>query len=447
MRTHTSFTLFALLILIAWLVATVVSAPFKTHSAHALPALTQDGQDPASDKAPGQDPALTGTTNAGDELQDNDQGDEDQANDQESLGFIDFAIIVRSLFLVGIPGILGGFVAGRFRPTENVGDITNAVTGLLGAYAIFLIIPGEFNVTSSQSIEFKHLVEIIGLAAVGGFGGQAILTFVLDKALGAKVEKLGEQQEQQRAGIESAIAAEKAAQKVLQDDETALKDVAALAKIFKKAAADVLAKIFYSAREQRKDNEAPLIHEDGVGLSPAVTTNRAALKRHRKKIENTELVFLALIACDTEQVYKRTHAQLSYVLTGRRNPDWKKAETEISSAIAMRDKQADMVGRNRIYEFRLACILIEIAKEADALPTLDTSRISDLLLTAAGDRTHADKIKAAFNQVSELPGGELPKEGDKDYGRYERYASLVHFALAHPKAAKELLGKLEARGA
>ncbi len=434
MRTHTSWTLFALIIFIAWFVAPVVSMPFETHTAHARQVLTQDalsdealGQDSPSDKA--QDP-----------------GDEHQKNEPRWLGFTDFAIIVRSLFLVGFPGILGGIVAGRFRRTENVGDVTivgdvtNAAAGLLGAYAIFLIIPGDFTVEPGKALKFKHLVEIIGLAAVGGFGGKAILTIALNKALGAKVDKLDEQQQKQSAAIESAHKAEKAAQKVLQHDEMAV-DVTQLAEIFKDAPADVLGKIFYSAREQRKDNEAPLIDANGVGLNPAVITNQAALKLHRKKIEYTESVFRALIERDTERVYQRNHAQLSYALTGRDKPDWKEAETQIGLAIAKRDKNADMVERNRIYEFHLACILIEIAKEADALNKLDQRLISKLLSKAAGE--HANKITAAFDLWLNPPDGKRPNVDDP---HYERYASLLHFAATHEQAAKELLEKLKAPG-
>lgn len=68
-------------------------------------------------------------------------------------------------------------------------------------------------------------------------------------------------------------------------------------------------------------------------------------------------VFEVLIECDKEDVYHRNHAQLGYTLKDKPNPDYERAEKELTKAIEVRDR----VGEKGyfIYEFNRALVKIE----------------------------------------------------------------------------------------
>ncbi|MEG0376657.1 MAG: hypothetical protein RR243_01235 [Citrobacter sp.] len=85
--------------------------------------------------------------------------------------------------------------------------------------------------------------------------------------------------------------------------------------------------------------------------------------RARQNVEQCEKsipVFRALINCDKAGAYHRNHGQLAFALKDKHNPDWAKAEEELSTAISIRDRTGDT--RFREYEFNRAVCRIRLGR-------------------------------------------------------------------------------------
>jgi hypothetical protein len=81
-----------------------------------------------------------------------------------------------------------------------------------------------------------------------------------------------------------------------------------------------------------------------------------AQDRQRKPwmVEKTISIFEALMKNDLEN--HRIHAQLGYALQNKTEPDWSRAEAELSKAIQLRDKSPDENESFWVYEFnRVIC--------------------------------------------------------------------------------------------
>ena len=72
-------------------------------------------------------------------------------------------------------------------------------------------------------------------------------------------------------------------------------------------------------------------------------------------------MFYALIAADTDNKYHRTHGSLGWALKDKISPDWREAKTELTRAIAIRDR-LNITGW-RLYEANRAVCSINILKD------------------------------------------------------------------------------------
>ena len=104
-----------------------------------------------------------------------------------------------------------------------------------------------------------------------------------------------------------------------------------------KASAPVKVQVFYKARETRSESWQK--NED------------------KPRLERTIPVFEALAESDTERRFHQNHGQLGYALKDKRNPDYAKAETELTTAIEIRGP-ANKEGWE-IYEFNRAICRIK----------------------------------------------------------------------------------------
>lgn len=117
------------------------------------------------------------------------------------------------------------------------------------------------------------------------------------------------------------------------------------------ASGEVRTQVFYDAVTARRTN-AEAGKAEGVG--------------------RTIPVFRALIGCDEQRKYHRTHAQLAYALKDQPSPDLTEAIEELTTAIDMRGDPN--VAGFRLYELNRAKCRIALAKQSDDDLTEDPVR-------------------------------------------------------------------------
>jgi hypothetical protein len=100
----------------------------------------------------------------------------------------------------------------------------------------------------------------------------------------------------------------------------------------------------------------------------------------KEKMERAIPVFVALAKCDTTNEFHLNHGQLGFALKDQRDPDWKGAESELTRAIQIRDRQRDSGWR--LYEVVRAECRIHLdpkfARGEPADPGTRTTIVDDL---------------------------------------------------------------------
>ena len=142
--------------------------------------------------------------------------------------------------------------------------------------------------------------------------------------------------------------------------------VQALKEAIKAASATVKTQIFYQASDFRSN------HWQDAADKP--------------KMERTIPVFEALIESDTENQYYQNHGQLGFALKDKPEPDWARAEAELTKAINMRRSRGE--GGWLFYEFnRAICRIMQDPeyKEGKESSTSNKERtLTDLTEAAQG---------------------------------------------------------------
>jgi hypothetical protein len=264
--------------------------------------------------------------------------------------------------LIGIGGVVGGLLYGM-RDKElvlphwedkhiwNPGFLADILFGLAGGVVIFVIVPGTFDYQQGG----WEIVKILALAGVGGYGGRA----VVEKLINEQIQELEKNVQQlQRQGRWDAIVIKLVDRQLDDDADTPLVPKEELQEAVSSASSRAKVLVFEKARQFRKECLA-----DG---------------RLRPLLRQVIPVFECLIEDDRENKYHRNHAQLGFVLKDKPNPDWKRAEDELSRAIEIRTGRGE---RGFLaYEFNRAICRIKLGYELDEiLPDLNTS--------LSGDRT------------------------------------------------------------
>jgi hypothetical protein len=132
-------------------------------------------------------------------------------------------------------------------------------------------------------------------------------------------------------------------------------------------------------------------------FSGAANMRQAYWKSDKEKMERSIPVFRALIASDTNDGHQN-HGQLGFALKDKCQPDWKAAESELTTAIEIRNRLRSESRNGHpdtedwlIYEFvRAVCRIASDPAYLGHRPTEPSVRepiVSDLLSVAASERT------------------------------------------------------------
>jgi hypothetical protein len=258
--------------------------------------------------------------------------------------------------LIGIGGMIGGLLYGMrehrlvFPHMEekhvwNPGFLADILFGLAGGFVIFIIVPGSFDYRSGG----WEVIQILALAGVGGYGGRAVVERLLNEQLQALERNVQELRNQDRT---DALVIKMLDQHLDDDPDTPEIPVDRLKEAIRSASSSTKVLVFERARQFRK----------------MCTANPS--KRHL--IHLVIPVFEALIEDDKESKYHRNHAQLAFCLKDKPDPDWSKAEEELTKAIQIRDQQRE--AGYLAYEFNRAICRIQMGCPTEQiLPDLEAA--------------------------------------------------------------------------
>ncbi len=259
-----------------------------------------------------------------------------------------------TILLVSMGGILGGLgfeikddqfnFPNRDRRTKNTfspGCLGSVLYGLIGGFVIFLLIPGNFDLSAGPF----EVVKLFALAVIGGYGGRVLIEKALDKQMADMQKQFQEIQDQPSFDAKAMDAVE---QQLDGDPDTNVTEDE-LKESINKASASVLVWAFDKARNFRRRN---------------------LRANNRDEIALVVPIFEALIAVDQEdneqEKYHRNFAQLGYALKDQQSPDNARAIEVFTKAIEVRDRGADK-GSYLLYEFNRAICKIRENKDFESI--------------------------------------------------------------------------------
>ncbi len=225
--------------------------------------------------------------------------------------------------------------------TIKPGILGDILFGFAGGIVIFLIIPGEFDLSPGKIEIFKFF----GVALIGGYGGRALVEKVLSQQIKDLQEGLDQLKDQSSMDAKAVAFLSKHFD---DDPDTPTVGLDKLKKAITETSQSTRLKIFERAREFR----------------------RKALKdaNEHKKANRVNLVipvFEALIKSDEKQTYHRNYGQLAFALKDQEIADWPQAMEKLSTAIEVRDR--NKVQGFYVYEFNRAICRIKTSDKIDAI--------------------------------------------------------------------------------
>jgi hypothetical protein len=278
-------------------------------------------------------------------------------------------VLTTPLF-ISIAGALGGLMFGIRKNglvlphpqsdthTWEMGCISDLFIGMIGAFGIFLLIPGEVLTFQPDAITTKHVVTLLALALLGGYGGPA----VVDRALSQTITALQQRTEEVEARVQQQKYQEvldaKAFEYVDQQLSNTLEPVPSevLIENIKNASTVALESIFQVARESRHTSRRE--HKKGL-------------------IERTIPIFQGLLASHYGSRRHRYHAQLGYALKDQENPQWDEARDALERAIDLTKEAGEKVPP--IYMFNWAQCAIELDNRANRLRPADHQTCAQII--------------------------------------------------------------------
>jgi hypothetical protein len=243
--------------------------------------------------------------------------------------------------VVGGAGMFGGFLFGikdkkltlphrTSRYVFEPGFVGDCLFGLAGGFLVFILLPGNFAFDLNSP---EEIIKIVAVAVVGAYGGRALVERVLSQQF---YELENDVEELRRLNKQGGIAIALLHQHLDDDLDTPLIEAEDLKQAILSAPASVKVLAFDLAQAFRNENYE----------------TRPVL------IERTIPIFEALILDDAENRFHRNHGELGYVYKDKPDPDWKKAEAELTQAIEIRDKER--AGGFILYELNRALCRIKL---------------------------------------------------------------------------------------
>ena len=250
--------------------------------------------------------------------------------------------------VVGGAGMFGGFLFGikdkklvlphrKSRYVFEPGFVGDCLFGLAGGFLVFILLPGNFAFDLNSP---EEIIKIVAVAVVGGYGGRALVERVLSQQFYELESDVQELRQQNKQG---AIAIALLHQHFDDDLDTPLIEEEELQQAILAAPSSIKVLAFDMAKDFRGEN-----YEERPHL-----------------LERTIPVFEALIIDDVENRFHRNHGQLGYVYKDKSDPDWKKAETELTHAIEIRDRER--AGGFVLYELNRAMCRIKLGGNLEAI--------------------------------------------------------------------------------
>lgn len=306
----------------------------------------------------------------------------------------------------------------------KLGWISDCLAGIAGAYVVFLIVPGNF-----KPDEPFEMIKILGLAIVGGYGGQPLMDKVLGdllKRVEAKVEKVEERVTKNRELIE--------------EDQEKVKQIEVDAKKQAKIVADTLALLeCYLDEDLNTKNEAIAISElikqvssrdrrlIFVEAKKVREINSRPENRKPFMVQRTIPVFEALVEADEKDSYRhRYYAQIGYALKDLaqigyalkdlkegEEPNWSKAVEALTRAINNRGSlNEDKNGSFWVYEFNRAFCRINLDPNFDkgeASPGVKKEIWEDLKAATKSENGNGIKLDEYLDKLDVKLKGKLCK--------------------------------------
>lgn len=238
--------------------------------------------------------------------------------------------------------------------TFKPGILGDILFGFAGGIVIFLIIPGEFDLSPGKIDSFKFF----GVALIGGYGGRALVEKVLSqqiKDLQEGLDILKDQSSVDATGIALLN------RHFDEDPDTPPVALDKLKKAITETSQSTRVQIFERAREFRRK-----------ALKDVIQNKKA------NRVDQVIPVFEALIKSDEKQIYHRNYGQLAFALKDREIADWTQAMEKLSTAIKVRDR--NKVQGFYVYEFNRAICRIKTNDKIDAIK-------KDLDVALAGPKT------------------------------------------------------------
>lgn len=281
-------------------------------------------------------------------------------------------------FVISLAGMFGGFLHGiRDRQlvlphrnkngTVNPGWIADCLFGVVGAWVVFLIIPGKFELTDGW-----EFIKMLATSAIGGYGGQAIIAKALDdtlKKLENRIEEtIEENKDQQEVDAKALALVGRHLDKAVTTSDI---NVAELKETVKEASPSVKVQIFYMAHDLRSEN----------------------WQSNKSLMERTIPIFEALIESDIAGQFHRNYGQLGYIFKDKDNPDYIRARASLTKAIELRGKRDPATFR--LYEFNRAICNIMLDPNFTAEKKSDKT-IEELILADLKVAMEESKTRSAI---------------------------------------------------
>ena len=265
--------------------------------------------------------------------------------------FLSILVIVQ----VAMGGILGGLAFEivdesfdfprrdkRTKSAFSPGCLGSMLFGLIGGFVIFLIVPGDYNIT-----DVMDNIKLFAMATLGGYGGRVLIEQALKLQL-KRVEKQIEDLQSQHAHDAKTMSL---VEQQLDGDPDTEVDPAELKEHLEKASSSAAVWAFDQARQFRR----ACLHDKK--------------KDRRDKIELAVPVFEGLIAKDRldneEEKYHRNFGQLGYALKDKQPPEYQRAMENLITAIEVRDRVNDK--GYRMYELNRAICKMKLDKSVDSV--------------------------------------------------------------------------------
>lgn len=293
-----------------------------------------------------------------------------------------------------VTGAIGGFLYSmQSRKLErpkidslniNPGFLVDCLTGVAGAYILFLLIPGEYR--NDNSRDTTYLIKILALGLIGGYSGRNLLDVAVDRILSGRIDGIKQQVDgiEQQVDVVEIKADQNQVQIQANNEAKALLDVhfgrfeglnldelEKLNKSLKAALPEVRSQARLQAQNICEEAEKNIKQaEDNLKQGLDQELNQELINKNEDLIQRAIQVFEILIAIDREDPIPNTHGQLGYALKLISN--WNEAERQFTNAIQIiQNKGSEQPGNTdeaiqKWCEYQRAICRIKLGKINDA---------------------------------------------------------------------------------